>query len=620
MKKAVFPALVLAMTMVAGQAWGAVLGSAHDMTIQAPSLNTFGACAACHIPHKAVGNRLWPAPIVGTNAARGDVGNLCTYCHDGTNGVVDEAKQFKVFKDTTEGALTHGLVKDNMPEGRGTLDPSLPYTADVAGDNIQCTSCHNVHEQLHATPASGQLAFLISDIDGLCARCHPSRQFESGVASTVEGAWGPNVGYNQTTPADGNPGSHPVGTDIIGDSDANSPIVDTVIGLVTYGASAAYNLGPKAIGGSQADLTTGMGCVTCHMVHGSDILDPVEDLLAVDQVSSPANGAGEPNNALCEACHQGPAPGAYAGGFFPNPGAGAGTHPVDNYYNAGTAWTIVPPASWPLGDGGDNGGVDLICETCHMPHPLAAMSNPNQPDPIVATNSHILRNTDNEICDNCHIGGSIAAHHPVGAGLMVAGTFVDANIGDQDEDMECSDCHNGQGAHNWTGEWRVGLDPDWVPTDNGRGSETEAARFVDGPRPSVSSATPTAPPGSPRPCRTWPASTRTRATPRTSSAPATFPPGTGAARRSTPTDCRTAPAATSSMTRGMTAATAVSVGLMRPARSLSASPATISSPTRTSATTRCFSRISRRASMKAGARSARAATATRGRRLVSRTR
>jgi hypothetical protein len=49
--------------------------------------------------------------------------------------------------------------------------------------------------------------------------------------------------------------------------------------------------------------------------------------------------------------------------------------------------------------------------------------------------------------------------------------FTDAAIGDGDANLECSDCHNGQGAHNWTSAGAIGLDPQWEPWDNGRATE-----------------------------------------------------------------------------------------------------------------------------------------------------
>jgi hypothetical protein len=127
----------------------------------------------------------------------------------------------------------------------------------------------------------------------------------------------------------------------------------------------------------------------------------------------------------------------------------------------------ITALGWPVGDGADNGDdADIICESCHMPHPLAALSNA-QDDPVSGSNSHILRNTDNQICDNCHTA-TMANHHPIGAGLMDGTLFLDNAIGDGDTNMECADCHNGNGAHNWTAAGAVGLDPDWQPWDNAR--------------------------------------------------------------------------------------------------------------------------------------------------------
>jgi len=41
-------------------------------------------------------------------------------------------------------------------------------------------------------------------------------------------------------------------------------------------------------------------------------------------------------------------------------------------------------------------------------------------------------------------------------------------IGDGDDLLECGDCHSQPGAHNWTGPNVLGLDPDWMPENNGR--------------------------------------------------------------------------------------------------------------------------------------------------------
>ncbi|NIS75775.1 MAG: hypothetical protein GTO08_10980, partial [Deltaproteobacteria bacterium] len=44
-----------------------------------------GTCSYCHIPHGALGDRLWPSSPVVTGDAWKDttVGNLCWSCHEG---------------------------------------------------------------------------------------------------------------------------------------------------------------------------------------------------------------------------------------------------------------------------------------------------------------------------------------------------------------------------------------------------------------------------------------------------------------------------------------------------------------------------------------------------------
>ena len=487
MKKILALSLIMAVSVMGGQAWAAVGGTAHDMTIVQDTLADFGVCSACHIPHKAAGARLWPTDMSGAPAARGTVGALCSYCHDPATGVVVAARTAYPFVD--QFATTHGMTKAGAPDGAADLDANLPYIPGTVA--MQCTSCHNVHDTTAAD------AFLQDDIDVICARCHPGRQFVGGAASTAQGAWGAYYGYDPAA-TNGNPGSHPVGTDVFGDgsqhditgdgtADPDSPIVTTAIGVADYLATAAtpttYNLGPKLIdGGTTWQAGNGIGCVTCHAPHGIDSDDhatqagPFSDVLATNQseMGGHANGNTDPNNTLCEACHRGGITG-FASTYFPNPGATGYSHPVDDYYLLADAGVAGVPAGWPVGDGAENpGGPDIICESCHMPHPLAATDADNlQPDPLVATNTHILRGDDTGICDACHTG-TVPDHHPVGAGLMDGTLFDSTRIGDGDTDMDCADCHNGQGAHNWTAAGAVGLDEDWVPWDNARAADTAA--------------------------------------------------------------------------------------------------------------------------------------------------
>lgn len=483
-----------------GIGWAAVAGTPHDITTAAPTLATFGVCSACHIPHKAFGARLWPTDQSALPAARGTVGALCSFCHAPGAGQYPSAETPYPFKDIAGYTQTHGLTKGFSPDGADALTASgMPYTATGAL-LMECTSCHNVHDNATNTqPFLQQVAGQPQDIDRLCAACHPNRQFVAGAATVNQGAWGAaNMGYVAGA-AIGNPGSHPVGTDVFSDASGpgNSPITTTQIGvggvLPYFGPAGPgignWNLGPHLIDGTATTWqnNNGMGCVTCHAPHGinNDLNTvnqaPTPDLLANAQGSqgSSANGMGDPNNALCEACHRGAVPG-FVSAYFPNPGAVTLlTHPVDDYYPSGDIGVVGLPLNWPTGSGGEN-VPDLICESCHAPHPLAlkdadTLHTDQLPGTYAGNDSHILRDYDNAICDDCHSGGVID-HHPIGAGLL-GGRFVTTTIGDGDANLECSDCHNGAGGHNWVGG--VGLDPDWIPPNNARPGSLDECNLAD---------------------------------------------------------------------------------------------------------------------------------------------
>ncbi len=468
-----------------GVGWAAVAGTPHDVTVAAAAYADFGVCSACHIPHKAYGARLWPSDQSTSVPVRGTVGQLCSYCHGVGSGIYGSAETAYPFKD--QKTATHGLLKTpNSPDGQDALTASgLPYTT-TTNLSMECTSCHNVHDNAANTqPFLQQVSGVAQDLDRLCAACHPNRQFIAGTATSVvtQGAWGTaNMGYVAGAGI-GNPGSHPVGTDVYGDlsGPGNSPITTNQIGvggvLPYFGPAGpgigSWNLGPHLIdSGTTWQNNNGMGCVTCHAVHGINAddatpsQDPADDLLANPQgaYGSAANGYLDPNNALCEACHRGAVPG-FTSSYFPNPGNTAlYTHPVDDYYPSGDIGVTGLPMNWPVGAAAGPGAPDLICESCHVPHPLAMKDADTKhtdllPAAYAGNDSHILRNYDNAICDDCH-AGNFVDHHPIGGNLL-GGRMVTSTIGDGDVDLECADCHSGAGGHNWAGQGRVGLDPQW---------------------------------------------------------------------------------------------------------------------------------------------------------------
>lgn len=438
----------------AGQAAAAVSGTAHA------GLNTSGDCAACHIPHAAVGDRLWPGSLT-TAATWGTIGPFCYYCHSASGGgaITAAAHDSGVFATTA-----HGVGATTNPDGNAANTASLPYS-DTNG--IECTSCHNPHDDTNRP-------FLRVSQDALCQLCHPNRGASNAAFS----------GYGTS-----NPGYHPVGTNVTGDNDGtgNSPIVITPLGMRTWGSVADYRSGPSGVGGA-ATLASGLACGSCHAVHGVESADggqmlantPNEDLLALDNGGDMGGhhngGQGTADaNGLCEACHDtgattydAGAAANYAGTLNPNPGGTAYTHPVDDLGSANEAVSAFP-SSWPYSTTTPGAGTigGALCESCHMPHPRQSTVAQTSSPATVTSGTHILRNSDQGICDDCHTG-VVADHHPTSV-PMGGYTDNDINTGVA-ATLECGDCHSGNGAHNWLGASQVGLNPNWEPTQNARGS------------------------------------------------------------------------------------------------------------------------------------------------------
>ncbi len=497
--------------LVAAAALVCFSGSALALTAAHQAANTNiafqGDCSACHIPHKAAGaQRLFPLEPGAANIARwGYMGAMCAqYCHGGVAAVPFANALPTALKSPGLALGAHGMTVARIPSQTAWGAGTLPYLTagttvkDSLGNNaaFECTTCHNAHKDATA----GENALLQQDMDTLCDTCHNTRG--AGDAAWNGGGFGnhgapaPNtgpIGVPVNTP--NGIGSHPVGTDITTDVNthdwdgdaAAEPDSDIYIGLGNapgatvfdkiYGAAAAHNLGGHLIAGGVKDGNDHgpVGCVTCHSIHGNqnDADPPVapadgspfEDLLVINQgAHAVANGdpsAGDgnnmPSNGLCNACH---IQGGVAINSW-NPGNSAFSHPCDAQNAQQDMGAIVSPvATWPLGNRVSVPlmSIAVICETCHDPHGATV-------------NTHILRNTELDICGQCHtMALGLFCHHPVGAGLM-GGRMVDAAIGDQDNDLECSDCHNGSGAHNWTVLGGIGLDPDWEPFDNCRNNE-----------------------------------------------------------------------------------------------------------------------------------------------------
>jgi predicted CXXCH cytochrome family protein len=431
----------------------------------------------------------WMSPLnnVGTI---GSVAPMCADCHR-SDGAYSSVMYDAFSDDNVYHSESHGqkMSLNNLPPGTSPGTSGLP-DIKVSPGNFECSTCHNAHDD-------SMRPFLRESINGLCARCHGRRQYVQGSETTgavvIPDSWNPAAfgGLN-------NPGSHPVGPDIMpGRSGAPMTVIDAIFKVSQASTSKAWSLGPHLSEGSQG----GVVCVTCHTVHGTDPDSDDETVTAVQASPFPVflavaqsegsirgysrvvpNGHGS-HNPLCESCHgvennptSAPGSSSWADdGLNVNPGdPDTFSHPIDSYPSALEGLAIPPPENWPTGNPrlrGSNVSYTLICETCHQPHPAAALAS-DRSDVFPGAGAYILRAPiqrglgSEVLCDICHID-PIEAHHPImkpfdglGVGYLINAAQGPGNV------LSCATCHNE--AHNWTQPGRVGMDPSWKPTDNGR--------------------------------------------------------------------------------------------------------------------------------------------------------
>lgn len=422
----VFIAAMTALLVMAGYASAGVVSSQHDLAVQhytrlpgkdekkeKPSV-----CDSCHVPHKAKGARVW-ANTPPSIQAWGDVSPICYSCHDGVAIVSPDVDA----STTVYNPKSHGLDIEKLPEGDDVEQSGLPYTGGDTQQNIECSTCHNPHD-------NSKRPFVREELIELCTKCHNNRE---------------NSGYNVANEE----GTHPVHKlpedEVAGMSpiDVQEPFkvkfpdaYPEKDGKMTD--KVHWKLGGHLSGGDEGTIE----CVTCHSVHGIEPNGPPGDpVLAMDPVK-------EESNDFCEGCHRGMRSDGRSQPPFPNPGGTPFYHPVDNDIanGEGRVVEVEEPEGWELGKAGE-----IICTTCHQAHGSMAYS-PMLRQPLVS----------NTFCEECH--RIPFSHHPSNgsgglmdpsSGKLLAKTRLviipdDVPIGitygqPEDGQMYCSSCH---GAHN----------------------------------------------------------------------------------------------------------------------------------------------------------------------------
>jgi hypothetical protein len=305
----------------------------------------------------------------------------------------------------------------------------LPYTfTNAVATDIDCTTCHNVHNNNFPPFSMKGAAINGLDFSPLCKSCHAGRANPGSVGAANSFAIG-GTSYS-THPTD-------VGvTDIPDNKDTRFVAVDSRMSRTT--TVAAWNLGGKRVDG----LAGGnISCQTCHAVHGDESSGGhYDDLLAIPNVATHATAAA---TTLCTGCHGNP-----YGGAVNTVGTGT-DHPSDG----NTGKTFYPTGAWASGSGVpaawtgaahfDSGATPFTpasnqtpaCSSCHDSHGGVAGSSLLYGPNTVAGSG--------DWCFNCHPASIVqpAAHHSNTGNDDDGVTFTSA--------LGCGDCHGGAVGASW---------------------------------------------------------------------------------------------------------------------------------------------------------------------------
>lgn len=333
---------------------------------------------------------------------------------------------------------SHGNRNAAMPAGdsaAGVGASNFPHTSSSDTAEIECTSCHAVHDNtfppfLNSALSTGNAT------TAFCSRCHTGQGYGSTAkrfkelgtgkgAHPVEFAWDATAAATRgrTIPANKPRAS-------------NMYVAPTVVTTIDN-KDSIWKVGGHLISTGLPSATTGtFGCYTCHSAHSQHSVVGNNPGYALPLVGNVAT--------VCYACHGG---GTESFGSSTttaeNPGTTAYYHPV-NSENGATGHT------WPMSTNFTNltaGSyrVDAdspTCVSCHLVHGGIA-------------SRYSLRFE----CLDCHQGtgtSSTNRHHPTGTadysqtanGGYPTATGWGASLTDG---MSCTDCHPGFGnsAHNW---------------------------------------------------------------------------------------------------------------------------------------------------------------------------
>jgi predicted CXXCH cytochrome family protein len=483
--------------------------STHSTTGVANDLGTVGGLclARCHTGTGilgAVGEVIpEPAPTVNPANYAGTAAQTPQY-----NTVYFSGSHGRIAANLRVGGWSGAAAVSWPPAGANTW----PYMA-AAVANIECTSCHAVHDNQNApflwAPLGPTVAFPggASTFDGFCDRCH-SEASRSGNSIGIAPNGNHPINFildnsaASTRATNGRRGRRIVVQDYNAQNvfDVPNPAPNTMINaanpwnlgghIVVPGTSAVQNTTAIPAVPASGVTTAALGCYTCHSAHRTSVNG--ENNL-VNVVTTDNTGTWNP---LCVGCHgsvttqAGDSDDWRVGSLtaFGHPAGTNATRDANNLYtttiggfkfavNTGVTYTNRQLS---VGWGTNNA---LLCTTCHQVHGgrAASMALANITTGTIA------------ICRGCHNGIGIPnapdatkggnlgdattnrannrnMHHVTSTtGVVSNGMGKTANtstilainttpswrnpttlLGDLATGMDCADCHTFNGtAHNW---------------------------------------------------------------------------------------------------------------------------------------------------------------------------